>query len=293
MARRFALPLPATLVFDAPTTAAITDFIAARLAPPGGAAADGGAAAEAAVAVGGARRRRALRAPLPAAPGAPAPVAAAGPISIVGTVFRPLIAGVDGLEQSGSSGAAGQLAASQLPVCDAIIPVPRSRWEEAAGAGAGAARFGAFMCDIEAFDAAAFGLVPGEALATDPQHRILLEAATELLASFPSAAGAADGSMAGDGLGAWGREDLRSAGVFVGISWTEYHRLVRAHGVPVGAQSALGAVLSVACGRWDGRPAGAGPGLLAGPSRPAQKPTAGVWARLYCSLFLAGHRPGS
>jgi hypothetical protein len=39
-------------------------------------------------------------------------------------------------------------------------------------------------------------------------------------------------------------------GVFVGISWTEYHALARAHGAPLGTYTAQGAVLSVACGRW-------------------------------------------
>lgn len=40
-----------------------------------------------------------------------------------------------------------------------------------------------------------------------------------------------------------------SAGVFVGISWTEYARLTGSAGVSVGPYTAQGAVLSVSVGR--------------------------------------------
>ncbi|KAL0028772.1 hypothetical protein WJX79_006627 [Trebouxia sp. C0005] len=42
---------------------------------------------------------------------------------------------------------------------------------------------------------------------------------------------------------------LTRAGVFVGISWTEYAKMASTHGVPVGAYTAQSAVLSVAAGR--------------------------------------------
>ncbi|KAI8473975.1 MAG: polyketide synthase [Monoraphidium minutum] len=105
---------------------------------------------------------------------------------------------------------------------------------------AATARFGAFVRGAEAFDAAAFGLSPGEAAAADPQHRLLLESAGQLLAGSP---------LAGAGAGGGAGGAARGTGVFVGISWTEYHRLAQAHGAPQSSYTAQGAVLSVACGR--------------------------------------------
>ncbi|KAL6765561.1 polyketide synthase [Haematococcus lacustris] len=71
-------------------------------------------------------------------------------------------------------------------------------------------------------------------MAADPQHRLLLEGAAELL---PAA------------LAANTRITTATAGVFVGISWCEYHQLSVAHGVAEGPYAAQGAVLSMACGR--------------------------------------------
>ena len=41
---------------------------------------------------------------------------------------------------------------------------------------------------------------------------------------------------------------MSKAGVFVGISWTEYAKMAAMHQVPVGAYTAQSAVLSVAAG---------------------------------------------
>jgi acyl transferase domain-containing protein len=103
--------------------------------------------------------------------------------------------------------------------------------------------FGTFLQGVEQFDAAAFGLSGPEALAMDPQHRLLLASAAQLLA----ATGAP--SLQGSSGRAVHQRVVEDTGVFVGISWTEYHTLSKACGQPVGANTAQGAVLSVACGR--------------------------------------------
>lgn len=92
--------------------------------------------------------------------------------------------------------------------------------------------FGAFMHNIESFDAPLFGMSAGEATHADPQQRLLLHHALTCLASAGMLSSA-----------------QRDVGVFVGISWTEYARLVGAAGMAVGAYTAQSAVLSVAAGR--------------------------------------------
>ena len=47
-------------------------------------------------------------------------------------------------------------------------------------------QFGAFMQDIDLFDAAAYGLSSAEAAIMDPQHRLVLEAAAEALGASAS-----------------------------------------------------------------------------------------------------------
>ncbi len=90
--------------------------------------------------------------------------------------------------------------------------------------------FGAFMHDIECFDATLFGMSAAEATHADPQQRLLLHHAVTCLASC---------NTLGD----------RDVGVFVGMSWTEYARIVGMAGMAVGAYTAQSAVLSVAAGR--------------------------------------------
>jgi len=253
MSRRFALPLPSTLVFDAPTTTAITSYIASKLvvAAEGGAA-DGSTSA-ASTSARTARRQQQLRRPpskLPASGGTdnllPPPV-----VSILGTVLRPLVHPPAAVGQASAAAAAGSLLPALLPVSDRIVQVPHARWEvdaatpavqaAAASIGSTGGRFGAFLQDVELFDASAFSLLPAEAAAMDPQHRILLESAGQLLTSCSPAATSSGGG------GNW-----LHTGVFVGISWTEYHKLSQLHGVAATPYSAQGAVLSVACGRCVG-----------------------------------------
>ena len=64
-------------------------------------------------------------------------------------------------------------------------------------------RFGSFLEGTSAFDAAAFRLAGGEAVALDPQARLLLEQAAEALAAGPRA---------------WDE----GTGVYIGCMYTEY-----------------------------------------------------------------------
>lgn len=68
-------------------------------------------------------------------------------------------------------------------------------------------RFGCFVQDTEQFDASAFRLAAGEALALDPQARILLEQTAQAFKS-------ADGTF----QRAWDA----ATGVYVGCMYTEY-----------------------------------------------------------------------
>jgi hypothetical protein len=250
--RRLKLQLPSTLVFDYPTVDAVTSFLTGKLAaqqPPAAAAAQKAAAP-------------ARTAMLPRAVPAAAPAAAAAPalpISIMGSLLWPLAAGASGSAAAASSGPLGL-----IPQQDCIITIPGNRWNPDVAAGVAsdvagsvaATRFGAFLQDVEQFDAAAFGLGAAEAVATDPQHRLLLASAAQLLSTpgafadtiqpgMPSAAISSSSSSSSSDV----QRSMSDTGVFVGISWTEYFQLGRMLGQPMGANTAQGAVLSVACGR--------------------------------------------
>jgi hypothetical protein len=228
--RRLNLQLPSTLIFDYPTVSSVSGYLSTKLAARQPSAS---APVAAAVVV---RVQKQLAAPAAASMSAPALT-----IGIKGTLLWPLMGG-----QPASSSIVG----INLPQQDAIQAIPASRWnpDETRGLPAditsavAATRFGAFLQGVDQFDPAAFGLSGSEALAMDPQHRVLLASAAQLLNS-PGAYAAAGDS----------RKSLQQAvsdtGVFVGISWTEYHALSKACGQPVGANTAQGAVLSVACGR--------------------------------------------
>ena len=87
---------------------------------------------------------------------------------------------------------------------DAITRVPHSRWDtlqqaKSSGmAGTLAPQFGSFLNDVDQFDSALFGIMASEALTMDPQQRLLLQTA---LAALPNGAGAVKGRAVGAYVG--------------------------------------------------------------------------------------------
>ena len=88
---------------------------------------------------------------------------------------------------------------------DAVTEVPATRWD--ANTNGGNIRWGAFVDNVDQFDAAFFGISPREATHMDPQQRLVLEVAWEALAD----AGQAVERLAGT-----------STGVFLGIYNNDY-----------------------------------------------------------------------
>ncbi|HWA08532.1 MAG TPA: polyketide synthase, partial [Opitutaceae bacterium] len=103
---------------------------------------------------------------------------------------------------------------------DGTGEVPADRWDVDAfydpdpdAPGKICSRRGAFLDEVDRFDAAYFGLSPREAAAMDPQQRLLLEVAHEALDSA---------GRLGD------RHDENSTGVFVGLTNNDYGQLLKA-----------------------------------------------------------------
>jgi polyketide synthase 12 len=119
---------------------------------------------------------------------------------------------------------------------DAIQEVPPERWDADAWYDPDPSmpmkmttRWGGFLEEVDRFDADFFGISPREASQMDPQQRILLQTTWDALENAGITRQAASGS---------------AAGVFVGISGTEYQRIgiaedreVLAFGLPGNAHS--------------------------------------------------------
>ncbi|MFF0491933.1 thioester reductase domain-containing protein [Nocardia sp. NPDC004068] len=136
------------------------------------------------------------------------------PIAVVGVGCR-LPGGVTGLDDYWDLLAHGR---------SGITETPGDRWKiddffdaDPDRPGRTYSRHGGFLGDVRGFDAALFGVPPREAVAIDPQHRMVLEVAWEALEH----AGIAPDSLRGS-----------ATGVFIGMGGGDYERLgAAAHGV--------------------------------------------------------------
>ena len=119
---------------------------------------------------------------------------------------------------------------------DAIEATPASRWNTAEPDAPGriSGRHGAFLADPDLFDPEFFGIAPREAESMDPQHRLLLEATWEALENAAIAPSALAGSR---------------AGVFVGLSNSDYGRMLLQNREDVDAYTSFGAASSIGAGR--------------------------------------------
>jgi acyl transferase domain-containing protein len=124
---------------------------------------------------------------------------------------------------------------------DGISAIPRERWNVDAyfdpdpeTPGRMYTRHGGFIDGVDLFDPHVFGISPREAAAMDPQHRLLLEVAWEALE---------DAAIAPDSLMG------SPSGVFVGLSNSDYMRLVFADASRVDTYASSGVNYSVAAGR--------------------------------------------
>ncbi|MFE4621583.1 type I polyketide synthase [Streptomyces mirabilis] len=124
---------------------------------------------------------------------------------------------------------------------DAITEIPESRWRTAdlyaadpTQPGMISTKWAGCIEDIDRFDAEFFGISPREAAQIDPQQRLLLETAHEAMET----AGAARHAAAVSG-----------GGVFVGISGSDYGRLLGRDLPAVDAHFSTGQASSIAANR--------------------------------------------
>ena len=125
---------------------------------------------------------------------------------------------------------------------DTISEVPADRWNvdayydpDPAAPNKSVTRRAGFLGQVDRFDPQFFGISPREAQTMDPQQRLLLETAHEALEN----AGLAVDQLAGS-----------ATGVFVGITASDYARLLQAGGGDsTDVYSATGASMSAAAGR--------------------------------------------
>jgi amino acid adenylation domain-containing protein len=124
---------------------------------------------------------------------------------------------------------------------DAITQVPAERWDlndlldpEPSTPGKMTTPWGGFLADIDQFDPGFFGISPREARAIDPQQRLILEVGWEALENA-----GIDPSMLRGG----------NTGVFVGISGSDYGRLLFKDTKQLDLYSGTGVSTSIAASR--------------------------------------------
>jgi acyl transferase domain-containing protein/SAM-dependent methyltransferase len=153
------------------------------------------------------------------------------PIAIVGM----------GLRFPGGACDAESFARNLWSGADAVTEIPADRWSLDAhyaadpdAPGKMTTRHGAFLEEVDKFDAEFFGIAPREAVSMDPQHRLVLELAWEALED----AGCAPYSLTG-----------ARAGVYLGIANGDYGRALFSHPDLIDPYFSTGNAFSVAAGR--------------------------------------------
>jgi len=124
---------------------------------------------------------------------------------------------------------------------DAVTEIPPERWSldalyapDPEQPGKMTTRYGAFLADVDQFDAEFFGVSPREAASMDPQQRLILEVAWEALEN----SGRSPTGLSGT-----------STGVYLGIANGDYGRALFAHPEKIDAYFSTGNAFSVAAGR--------------------------------------------
>ncbi|HEY9088383.1 MAG TPA: beta-ketoacyl synthase N-terminal-like domain-containing protein [Anaerolineaceae bacterium] len=124
---------------------------------------------------------------------------------------------------------------------DGITEIPPERWSldayydpDVSKPGKMITRHGAFLKDVDRFDAAFFGISPREAASMDPQQRIVLETTWEAIED----AGQSPEKLLGS-----------QTGVFLGITNSDYFRIVVRDVDKIDTYTSTGGTLSVASGR--------------------------------------------
>src|SRR5215470_16037517 len=132
------------------------------------------------------------------------PAVSVTPIAVIGMACR-LPGGIDSPER---------LWEALLRGDDLVTEVPPDRWDadeyydpEPGVPGRSVSRWGAFLDDVAGFDSGFFGMAEREAVAIDPQHRLLLETSWEAVEH----AGLDPAGMAGS-----------ATGVFMGLTHDDY-----------------------------------------------------------------------
>ncbi len=124
---------------------------------------------------------------------------------------------------------------------DLVTEIPSDRWDadeyydpEPGVPGRSVSRWGAFLDDVAGFDAEFFGISEREAIAIDPQHRLLLETSWEAVEHAGVDPAALGGSL---------------TGVFVGLTHSDYALLAADADALEGPYGFTGTNFSLASGR--------------------------------------------